>query len=155
DGREVWRSFTISSSPTAPERLDLTIKRNPAGELSNHLHDAIEAGSELIVKGPQGGFFFYDNAHREPLVLISAGSGITPMMSILRYLADTGSPLACTFLHGARTPADIIFHDECRRFARSLSQVKYQVTLSQPTDGWDGLRGRLSFELVRDKVGNL
>jgi ferredoxin-NADP reductase/nitrite reductase/ring-hydroxylating ferredoxin subunit len=155
DGREVWRSFTISSSPTTPERLDLTIKRNPAGELSNHLHDAVEPGCELTVKGPQGGFFFNPDAHCEPLVLISAGSGITPMMSILRYLADTGSPLACTFLHGARTLADIIFHDECRRLATSLSQLKYLVALSQPVDAWDGLRGRLSFEMVRDSVGDL
>jgi ferredoxin-nitrite reductase len=155
DGCEVWRSFTISSSPTTADRLDLTIKRNPAGELSNHLHDAIEAGSELTVKGPQGGFFFDADAHREPLVLISAGSGITPMMSILRYLVDTASPLACTFLHGARTAADIIFHDECRRLARSLSQLKYQVTLSQPADGWEGLRGRLNFEVVCESVGDL
>jgi ferredoxin-NADP reductase len=155
DGRDVWRSFTISSSPTAPGRIDLTVKRNPTGELSNHLHDVIEAGSTLNVKGPQGGFFFDAEAHCEPLVLISAGSGITPMMSILRHLADAGSPLACTFLHGARTLADIIFHDECRRLTTSLSQLKYQVTLSQPADAWDGLRGRLSFEMVRDNVGDL
>jgi ferredoxin-NADP reductase/nitrite reductase/ring-hydroxylating ferredoxin subunit len=155
DGREVWRSFTISSSPTTPACLDLTIKRNPAGELSNHLHDAIEAGSELTVKGPQGGFFFNPDAHPEPLVLISAGSGITPMMSIARHLADTGSPLACTFLHGARTLADVIFHDECRRLATTLSQLKYLVTLSQPADSWEGLRGRLNFEMLRDSVGDL
>jgi len=154
-GCEVWRSFTISSSPTTRERLDLTVKRNPVGELSNHLHDAIEAGSELTLKGPQGGFFLNADAHREPLVLISAGSGITPMMSIVRHLADTGSPLTCTFLHGARTAADIIFHDECRRLAISFSQLKYLVTLSQPADAWDGLRGRLSFDMVRENVGDL
>jgi precorrin-3B synthase len=155
DGREVWRSFTISSSPTTPERLDLTIKRNPVGDLSNHLHDGIHAGDSLTVRGPQGGFFFDPEAHREPLVLISAGSGITPMMSILRHLADTGSLVACTFLHGARTPADIIFHDECQRLAELLPGLKYQVTLTQPDEAWKGWRGRLSFELVRDAVSDL
>jgi ferredoxin-nitrite reductase len=155
DGREVWRSFTISSSPDTLDRLDLTIKRNPAGEFSNHLHDVIEAGSLLTVKGPQGGFFFDGETHCEPLVLISAGSGITPMMSILRHLADTASPLSCTFLHGARTAADIIFHDECRRLAGLLPGLNYQVALSQPADAWDGLRGRLTFETVHEIVGDL
>jgi len=155
DSREVWRSFTISSSPTTPDRLDLTIKRNPDGELSNHLHDDIEPGKSLAVKGPQGGFFFDSQAHTEPLVLISAGSGITPMMSILRHLADAGSPLACTFLHGARTLADIIFHDECQRLVESLPGLKYRVALSQPTETWDGWHGRLSFEMVREVAGDL
>ena len=155
EGRETWRSFTISSAPTAKGRLEITIKRNPAGELSNFLHDGIEPGGSLTIKGPQGGFFFDADAHAEPLVLISAGSGITPMMAILRNLYDIGSTLKCTFIHGARAPADIIFHDECQRLAGVMPNLRYEVTLSQPSESWTGLCGRLDFEVVRDAVPDL
>ena len=108
-GKPVWRSFTISSSPTETGHFDLTIKRNPAGVVSNFLHDEIAAGTKLKAKGPQGGFYFSPEQHPEPLVLISAGSGVTPMMSILRTLHARGMDLPCTFVHGARAAADIIF----------------------------------------------
>jgi precorrin-3B synthase len=155
DGREVWRSFTISSSPATAEHLDLTIKRNPAGELSTFLHETIGPGSQLTVRGPQGGFYFDADAHREPLVLVSAGSGITPMMSILRTLAESGNACDCTFLHGARTGTDIICADECRRLTESMPGLTYLVSLSQPADGWKGLTGRLNFEMVREAVSDL
>ncbi len=146
DGREVWRSFTISSSPTNSRTIDLTIKRNPAGEVSNWLFDHITTGSSLRIKGPQGGFYFDPDQHTEPLVLISAGSGVTPMMAIARFLNATGNRLPCTFLYGARTPADILFHDECSRLGESWPGFRYFTTLSQPTAEWSGSVGRLSFE---------
>jgi ferredoxin-nitrite reductase len=154
EGREVWRSFTISSSPEQPH-LDLTIKRNPTGELSNHMHDSLTTGGVLKVKGPQGGFYFDPAKHPEPLVLISAGSGITPMMCITRYLAAHGIERPCLFLHGARTGADIIFHEECVVLARTLPGFTYRVSLSQPPEDWPGLKGRLSFESVGELIPNL
>jgi hypothetical protein len=105
DEREEWRSFTISSSPTRPKFLDLTVKRNPSGKVSHTLHDSVTAGSALTIRAPQGVFYFDPDRHTEPLVLISTGSGITPMISILRYLADRGSDLPCPFLmEHARSP---------------------------------------------------
>jgi len=155
DGVDVWRSFTISSAPATPELLDVTIKRNPAGQVSNALHDSIEPGAVLTVKGPQGGFYFDAAVHAEPLVLISAGSGITPMMAIVRHLRDIDSALDCTFVHGARTQADIIFHDECLRLAEQMPQLKYHVTLSQPAETWTGRSGRLSFDMLGEVAGAL
>jgi ferredoxin-NADP reductase len=155
DGVDTWRSFTISSAPGTPGLLDVTIKRNPAGQLSNALHDSIEPGTVLTVKGPQGGFYFDEGAHQEPLVLISAGSGITPMMSILRHLRDVASPLGCTFVHGARTQADILFHEECLRLAAQMPQLTYHVTLSQAGTAWPGRSGRLEFELIREVAPDL
>ncbi len=151
-GRETWRSFTISSSPDAPAQLDLTIKRNPGGELSNWIHDAVEPGTLLTVKGPQGGFFFDSQAHREPVVLVSAGSGITPMMAILRHLAVNDAARPCAFLHGARTQADIIFPDQCHQLAQAMPNLKYHVTLSQPAETWSGLCGRVNFETIQTLV---
>ncbi len=145
DEGETWRSFTISSSPTTAETIDLTIKRNPSGMVSNHLFDHVEQGDSIKLKGPQGGFFFDPEKHNEPLVLISAGSGITPMMSIVRFLDATGSYRPCLFLYGARTAADIIFHDECLAMTDKHAHFRYVVSLTQPGESWNGATGRLNF----------
>lgn len=155
DGRDVWRSFTISSPPDVPSHIDLTIKRNPGGEFSNFLHDAVELGGELVVKGPQGKFYFDPAAHPEPLVLISAGSGVTPMMSILRHMVAIADRRPCVFVQGARTEADIIFHAECQQIAVNSPHLNYQVTLSQPSAAWPGLTGRLTFETICGLVPQL
>jgi ferredoxin-NADP reductase len=108
----------------------------------------MQVGSSLRIKGTQGGFCFDAEKHLEPLVLISAGSGVTPMMSILRELVHRGLERSCTFLHGARTEADILFSQECRRLAAENAWLKYAVTLSQPGVGWSETVGRLSHEFV-------
>ena len=155
DGREIWRSFTVSSPPTRPDYLDLTVKRNPAGEVSNFLHDGVSVGDKLAIKAPQGGFYFDAEQHREPLVLISAGSGITPMMSMLRYLADTKSTLRCTMIHGARSPQEIIFHEECRSLAKTMDTLTYFVTLTRPSADWQGAVGRLDLSMVTERIAEV
>jgi ferredoxin-NADP reductase/nitrite reductase/ring-hydroxylating ferredoxin subunit len=154
DGVDVWRSFTISSSPTDGAFLDLTIKRNVAGQVTNHLFDIVGPGSSLTIQGAQGGFFFDPEGHTEPLVLISAGSGITPVMSIARYLAAAAPAHPCTFIHGARTVDDVIFLAECRHLHDTLPFFNYHVTLSRPDSSWDGGRGRLDAARVSSIVGD-
>ncbi|HSG73228.1 MAG TPA: Rieske 2Fe-2S domain-containing protein, partial [Planctomycetaceae bacterium] len=154
DGEEIWRSFTISSSPTTKGQIDLTIKRNPAGQLTSALFDTIQPGNSLKLKGAQGGFYLDPDLHPEPLVLISAGSGITPMMSISRFLKGNQSERPVLFLHGARTDADIIFYDECRMLAKECSWFRYFVTLSQPSDAWSGATGRLSMAQLHSLLEN-
>lgn len=149
---EVWRSFTISSSPTDSKHIDLTIKRNPGGFVSPSLHDQVKPGDTLKIKAPQGGFFFDPAKHGEPLVLISAGSGITPMMSILRQLAAAKSQQPCTFIHGARSENDVIFAKECQQLAGGMENVRYHVYLSQPSPAWQGPTGRVEFASVTANV---
>ena len=157
-GADTWRSFTVASSPADPSFLELTIKRNPAGQVTNHLFETVRAGSVLTVRGTQGGFHFDPDRHPEPLVLVSAGSGITPVMSIARFLAETDPRHACTFVHGARTEDDIIFRAECQRLHDTLPFFDYHVSLSRPGPRWDGPRGRLDgarlAPLVRDPRGS-
>ena len=155
DEGELWRSFTISSSPTNPKHVELTIKLNPDGIATRHLFDKIEPGTSLRIKGALGGFCFDPDRHSEPLVLISAGSGITPMMAISRFLKDTGRTNPCTMLYGARTQADIIFHDECRKLAAEHAGFQYVVSLTQPDSSWTGEVGRIDFERVKRFVPNL
>lgn len=152
---EVWRSFTIASPPSRPDQIDITMKLNPSGVVTNYLFEKVRAGDTITLKGAQGGYFFNPEIHPEPLVLISAGSGVTPMMSIARYLKDTEREQPCTFLYGARGPADIIFREECEQLATEKPWFRYFVTLSQPDDGWTGSVGRLSFEHVKEQVTDL
>ncbi|MBX3414245.1 MAG: Rieske 2Fe-2S domain-containing protein [Pirellulales bacterium] len=148
EGRETWRSFTISSSPALPKKLELTIKLNPHGLVSRHLFAHAQAGAEYKLQGAQGGFFFDPEQHQEPLVLVSAGSGITPMMSIARFIRDRRLKVPCTLIHGARTAEDLLFHRECRHLSSTLPGFKYYVTLSRPEADWQGNCGRVDIELL-------
>ena len=158
DSAGTWRSFTVASSPADPAFLELTIKRNPAGQVTNHLFETVQAGSALTVRGTQGGFYFDPRRHAEPLVLVSAGSGITPVMSIARFLAETDPRHPCTLVHGARTEDDIIFRTECQRLHDTLPFFTYHVSLSRPGSRWEGPRGRLDgtrlVSLVHDPRGS-
>ncbi len=157
-GVDTWRRFTVSSSPAETSFLELTIKRNPAGQMTNHLFTGIRVGSVLTVRGAQGGFYFDRDRHPEPLVLVSAGSGITPVMSIARFLAATEPRRSCTFVHGARTEEDIIFRAACERLDDTMPFFDYHVSLSRPGPRWKGLRGRLDgarlAPLVHDLTGS-
>jgi ferredoxin-nitrite reductase len=154
DDQPVWRSFTVSSSPARPDTIDLTIKRNPEGIVSNFLFDNATPGASLQVKGPSGGFFFQPEKHPEPLLLISAGSGITPMISIARWLEDQNDPREVVFIHGARTARDILFVEESVRLAQARPSFQYLVSLSRPDDEWRGLRGRIDFGWISQNLNN-
>jgi ferredoxin-nitrite reductase len=154
ESQEVWRSFTISSSPAQPDVIDLTIKLNPVGVVSRWLFEHGRPGVELKLNGPHGGFYFDHQRHAEPLVLVSAGSGITPMMSIARWWRARELANLCVFFHGARTADDILFHAECRRLASESPNFVYRVALSRPHDTWEGLHGRITSESLLDQISD-
>lgn len=111
DGHMLRRSYTISSSPTRPHSFAITVKRVPKGWMSNWLHEEMKVGAECMVSGPYGDFSCVVHP-ADHLLMISAGSGVTPMMSMLRFLADTSAPSSIVFINNVRTPADIIFEKE-------------------------------------------
>ena len=152
DDGDVWRSFTISSRPGDKQYLDLTMKLNPVGQVTRYLFDNVGPGDSIRLKGAQGGFFLDTQQHPEPLVLVSAGSGITPMMSIVRSLVAAESQRPVTFLYGARTEADIIFRKECEQIAQDHSWFKYRVSLSMPGESWTGPHGRIDGPQVLSAV---
>jgi len=158
NGEQVWRSFTISSSPTQANRLDITIKRNESGVLSKHLLDTISGGNKLSVRGPYGNFYLDALAHTEPLVLVAAGSGVTPMMSMMRLLADNHPNHHCTLVYGARKEEDIINDKEFQALIKKHANFAYHVYLSQPHDQWQGGQGRVTgshvFEHVHDPTAS-
>ncbi|WP_018992397.1 hybrid-cluster NAD(P)-dependent oxidoreductase [Aromatoleum toluclasticum] len=111
DGETVNRCYTISSSPTRPDTLSITVKRVPGGLVSNWLHDNFTAGMSLRALGPSGEFACALHPAAKYLFL-SGGSGVTPLMSMSRSFHDLGEDRDVVFVHSARTPADIIFRRE-------------------------------------------
>lgn len=149
DGRRYQRCYTISSPPTRPHLLTITVKRTPDGLVSNWLHDNLERGGRLEVTGPFGDFTLAQFPARAYLFL-SAGSGITPLMSMTRTLADLCAAADVAFIHSARSPHDIVFRHELE--ALPASGLNLAVTSICETDSpgevWTGPRGRLSAGLL-------
>lgn len=134
----VPRSYTISSPPSRPLTLCLTIKRDPDGLVSRFMHDRLRIGQVIPANGPSGTFDLVSIAPRPRIVMLSGGSGITPMMSMLRYLHDTrATDHAITFLHSARTPKDIIFRQELGLIARRLDLTLGFICENGAEDGMD------------------
>jgi ferredoxin-nitrite reductase len=146
-----WRSFTVSSPPTRPEVLELTVKRNPTGIVSRAIH-RLGAGSDLTVQGPHGRFLFDLDRHKEPLVLAVAGSGVTPAMSILRTIHDLQLDAPVTLLYGCRSRQDVIFARELDALRLRLARFRLVITLSRPDPDWNGSVGRVSTALLARHV---
>lgn len=140
EGKTVRRSYTISSSPSRPHAISITVKRVPGGLVSNWLHDNMHAGFQFSLSGPHGEFNCFD-APADKLLLIAAGSGITPVMSMLRWLADTSSNADIVFINNIRTPIDVIFENEFKYLGMRLGdKLKLGIIpgLVAPGQSWNG-----------------
>jgi len=154
DGQRVPRSYTISSSPTRENYVEITPKRMDNGCVSIFLNDQAKPGLAVEASGPYGRFYF-DEALHKSIVLIAAGSGITPMISMLSYIDDLKLANPVTLLYFVRTREDIIFQNELARLRRSLPNFKYEVCLSRPDPAWKGHSGRLTEEFAFQHVTDL
>jgi ferredoxin-NADP reductase len=151
DGQRVARSYTICSSPQHVDYVEITPKRTENGRVSVFLNEIAKPGLLVEASGPYGHFCFDERIHKN-IVLIAAGSGITPMISILRYIDDLKLPTRVNLLYFVRTAADIIFQSEFVRLERALPDFRYSVCLSRPHPEWAGPSGRLTAELVSQHI---
>ena len=154
-GARMNRSYSISSSPTQREYIDLTVRREPRGAVSRHIVDLLKVGDKIEAGGPVGKFVF-TGKEADSIVLISGGVGITPMVSISRYLTEQSWPGDIFFIYACRTPADYIFADEIAALERRNPKLHIVITMTRPegTD-WKGPRGHLTKELLTQSVPNL
>ena len=154
-GAKMNRSYSISSSPTHREYVDLTVRREPRGAVSRHMDDLLKIGDQIGAGGPIGKFTF-TGSEADSIVLISGGVGITPMMSITRYLTERLWPGDIYFIYTCHTPADFIFAEDVAALARLNPNLHVAVTISKP-DGtnWKGPRGRITKEWLTQTVPNL
>ena len=154
DGQRVTRSYTISSSPVHENYVEITPKRMENGCVSVFLNERAKPGLAVEASGPYGRFYFDETLHKS-IVLIAAGSGVTPMISMLRYIDNLELATHVTLLYCVRTGADIIFANELVRLSRSLPNFKYEVCLSRTDPTWKGRSGRLTEEFVSQNVTDL
>ena len=149
------RSYSISSSPTEREYVELTVRREPRGAVSRHIDDLLKVGDQIEAGGPVGRFTF-TGTEADSIVLIAGGVGITPMMSITRYLTQLSWPGDIFFIYTCRTPSDFIFADEIAALQRRNPKLHVTVTMSgaEGTE-WKGPTGRITKELLTQTVPNL
>lgn len=156
DGVTTTRSYSISSTPSRPHALSITVKRvaasegQPAGVVSSWLHAHVAVGDALTINGPFGDFSCV--RHPSPRVLlISAGSGITPMLAMSRWLTDGAAEVDIAFFHSARTSADLICRQDLELLAVHNPRLRVVLATTRPEAGsrWTGLTGRISAEMLK------
>jgi len=148
DGRQLHRAYSLSSTPSRPENLTITVKRVPGGQVSNHLLDHLRPGHALHAMAPAGDFNVVDRPSTGDVVLLSAGCGITPCLSIARWLLDTNPATRIDFIHSARSGADVIMAAELDRLHAVHANFRLTRVLEQPerTDDFAGLLARPLFD---------
>jgi ferredoxin-NADP reductase len=154
-GARMNRSYSISSSPTQSDYIEVTVKREPRGAVSRHIDDLLKVGDQIEAGGPVGKFTF-TGAEADSIVLIAGGVGITPMMSITRYLTQRSWAGEIYFIYACRTPADFIFAIEIAALQRVNPKLHVAVIMSNPEGmDWTGPRGRLTKEWLTQTVPDL
>ncbi len=152
NGENVKRSYSLSSSPTRPQTLEITVKRAPSqrpdvtpGLVSNWLHDHVKVGDKIRFKGPNGRFTCADDTNKK-MLLISAGSGIVPVMGMARFLCDSHADRDIIFYHSARTMDDFIYRRELERMASYYANFRLVLTVTRPDpfDAYYGFTGRIA-----------
>lgn len=142
-GEEITRSFSMANPPSEAQELSFIIKKYPEGRFSNELDDGgIKAGAEVFVEGPYG-MCFRREAREGPVVLVGAGSGMSPVWSILNDHIDSGENRPVYFFYGARSQSDLIKLDEIGALTKTNPNVEFIPVLSHEEEGngWDGARG--------------
>jgi ferredoxin-NADP reductase len=151
DGYQAERSYSIASPSEAGTRVTLTVERLEGGEVSPYLVDELRVGDKLELRGPIGGYFVWEARMGGPLLLVAGGSGIVPLMAMLRHRAAVGSTVPTRLLYSSRCYEEVIYRDELARLTgdgTGLETVR-TLTRSQPP-GWSGYRRRIDLEMLRD-----
>jgi ferredoxin-NADP reductase len=153
DGYQAERSYSIASEPSRPA-LAITVERLDDGEVSPYLTDALGVGDRLELRGPIGGYFVWEPSMGGPLFLVAGGSGIVPLMAMLRTRAaatpETRASVPAILLYSSRSWDDIIYRDEVATLDEDPAvKVVHTLTRSQPT-GWTGFKRRIDADMLAE-----
>jgi ferredoxin-NADP reductase len=150
DGYRAERSYSIASPPE-DSAVELTVERLEDGEVSPFLTGQLQPGDSVELRGPIGGHFVWSaREQRNPLLLVGGGSGIVPLMCMLRHRRLSGSAVPATLLYSARTRHDVIYHDELTEIAGSDPRFTLRITLTRDVQsGWSGAIGRIDLLAVQ------
>jgi ferredoxin-NADP reductase len=150
DGYTATRSYSIASAGTGT-RIQLAVDKLPDGEVSPYLVDDVMVGDELEVRGPLGGWFVWRPTDTGPVQLIAGGSGVVPLMAMLRSRRDSGSSVPFRLLYSVRTPGDVIFRSELDELGAGGTSIDWAYTRQTPPN-WPSPPGRVSAELLKSVV---
>jgi ferredoxin-NADP reductase len=133
DGYSTQRSYSIASAPDG-ERLELTIERLPDGEVSPYLSQVLSVGDQIELRGPIGGWFVWDASSTDPVLLVAGGSGVVPLMAMVRARFRAGSDAAFRLLYSVRDPGAVLFRAELEELqdADPAFEVRYAFTRIAP-----------------------
>jgi ferredoxin-NADP reductase len=147
DGYQAERSYSIASAPEL-ERLELTVERVPDGEVSTYLIEEVQPGDEFEVRGPIGGHFTWSTDEGGPLLLVAGGSGLAPLMAMLRHRAARDSDVEVHVLISTRSPDDALYTSELAQLRpRQGLDVAWTYTRTPP-EGWEGWQRRVDAEML-------
>jgi ferredoxin-NADP reductase len=160
DGYQAQRSYSIASAPETTGFIDLTVEEIPDGEVSPYFHHVLEPGDSIELRGPIGGPFTW-SAHDEnaedggPLLLVGGGSGIVPLMSMIRHKLAAAPQVKAVLLYSARAPGDVIYQDALTVAGQDANlSVLYTLTRQQPA-GWAGYSRRVDRPMVEELLAML
>ena len=153
DGYQAQRSYSIASPPSRTGEVDLTIERIADGEVSPYFHDVVQVGDMVEVRGPIGGYFVWEPGLGGPLLLVAGGSGVVPLMAMLRERASAEPKPPTVLLYSSRTFDDVIYRDELATLASNDAGLRVIQTLtrSQPP-GWTGFDRRIDRPMLSEAI---
>ena len=150
DGYAAQRSYSVASEPERTGEIDISVERIADGEVSPYLDDTVLVGDRFEVRGPIGGYFVWDRSIGGPLLLVAGGSGVVPLMAMIRHRAAAGVRNHARLLYSARTSEQIIYAEELETLAgKDGLTVSYTLTRSQPA-GWKGYSRRIDDAMLKE-----
>jgi ferredoxin-NADP reductase len=148
DGYQAQRAYSIASAPES-DRLEITVERIGDGEVSPYLTEELRPGDQFEIRGPIGGYFSWHAGKGGPLLLVGGGSGLVPLMAMLRHRRAAGSDAEARLLLSARSLDDVLYHEELDRMEEVGVTVRTTLTRSSP-QGWNGWSRRVDAEMLRE-----
>jgi ferredoxin-NADP reductase len=155
DGYVAQRSYSIASAPELGD-VELTVERLEDGEVSDYLHAVAVVGDRIEMRGPIGGYFVWEAGQGGPLLLVAGGSGVVPLMAMLRHRKAAGGGVPTRLLYSARSADDLIYRAELDAMAAEdpALEVIYTLTRRQPP-GWTGPSRRIDAGMLAEVAGPL
>jgi ferredoxin-NADP reductase len=148
DGYQAERSYSIASAPDGT-RIELTVERLDDGEVSPYLTDELRPGDQIELRGPVGGYFVWEPPQGGPLLLVAGGSGVVPLMAMIRLREAAGSDAEARLLFSSRGWGEIIYRDELEQLNGNGLTVVHTLTRSQPPD-WTGYARRVDAQMLME-----
>ncbi|MBF8267447.1 MAG: hypothetical protein HW388_955 [Dehalococcoidia bacterium] len=146
----VVAGYSITSTPLQKRVITIAVKRIPDARAATSLHERAQVGDTFTIMGPGGGFY-YQREMGDSLVLIAGGIGITPLMSMVRYVHEARLPVDATLLYSAQCPSELAFLEELRAISAQSTNIRCFFTVTRPQgEYWEGRVGRIDREMLRE-----